>query len=58
MRKTAAMLAGAATEVLRHRPAPALAKAQFGAGCHTAWDGEFHIADHLIAPLQAAPGKT
>jgi hypothetical protein len=48
---------GPATEVLRRRPGPALAKAQFGAGGHSAWDGEFHIADHLIAPLQAALGK-
>lgn len=48
----------AALEVLQHHPSPAsLPKVQFGVGQHTTWDGEFSIADHIIAPLQADLGK-
>lgn len=46
-----------ALEVFGHRPSSTLPKAQFGTGDRSVWDGEFNVADHLIAPLQAALGK-
>lgn len=46
-----------ALEVFEHRPSSALLKTQFGTGGRSVWDGEFNVADHLIAPLQAALGK-
>ena len=47
----------AAMEIVRHHPSPASPKAQFGTGQQSAWDGEFNVADHIIAPLQAVLGK-
>jgi hypothetical protein len=46
-----------AMDVFRHRPSSTLPKVQFGVGDQSLWDGEFNVADHLIAPLQAALGK-
>jgi len=46
-----------ALEVFGHRPSSTLLKAQFGTGGRSVWDGEFNVADHLIAPLQAGLGK-
>jgi hypothetical protein len=47
----------AAMDIVRHLPSSALPKAQLGTGPQSVWDGEFNIADHIIAPLQAVLGK-
>lgn len=48
---------GAAHAVLGQRPPGRVLKVQFGSGGRPVWDGEFSVADHIIAPLQAVAGK-
>jgi hypothetical protein len=48
---------GAAADILRRRPSPRMAKAQFGASGPGLWVPEFGLVDHVIAPLQRVSGK-
>lgn len=47
----------AAHAVFAQRPHRAVLKVQFGSSGQQVWDGEFSIADHIIAPLQVVAGK-
>lgn len=48
----------AARAVLEQRPPGGAPKVQFGSSTGpSVWDGEFGVADHIVAPLQAVAGK-